>query len=164
MEQERLLHSSGVGGSGGSSNPMLRGPTIHTTFTLPFTRYTTRLMTADHHRILLGDCTDHRSEDDVDDRRIDDGNCAYSKPILVLDLVWNLAFVLVAAGVLLTTINEQPTTPLRLWLGGYAFECILHMGFVYLEYRRRNSDYHGAEVGISLPESRNRTRYGGVLF
>ncbi|XP_058750715.1 E3 ubiquitin-protein ligase At1g12760-like [Vicia villosa] len=66
----------------------------------------------------------------------DDGGCAYSKAVLVVDMVWNLAFVLVAAAVILSTFNERPSTPLRLWLCGYALECVLHVAFVYSEYRR----------------------------
>lgn len=61
--------------------------------------------------------------------------CAYSRAVLVVDMVWNLAFVVAAAGVLLFTLHERPSTPLRLWLCGYAFECLLHMAFVYSEYR-----------------------------
>ncbi|KAI4300948.1 hypothetical protein L6164_034273 [Bauhinia variegata] len=153
MEQERLLQSGALSRTH-PSDPMLRGPTIHTTFTLPLTRYTTRLIAAEHHRIFLGDCTENRSEDD-DDRAIEDITCSYSKPILVLDLVWNLAFVLVVAGVLLSTLNERPSTPLRLWLCGYAYVCILHMGFVYFEYRRRTNDYHAAEMGLSSSQRWN---------
>lgn len=89
----------------GTNNPVLRGPTVRT---LPFTRLV--------------------SSDDGD-------GCAYSRPVLVLDMVWNLAFVVVAAGVLLSTLRERPSTPLRLWLCGYAVECLLHMAFVYSEYR-----------------------------
>ncbi|KAF3570553.1 hypothetical protein F2Q69_00060761 [Brassica cretica] len=38
---------------------------------------------------------------------------AYSKPIVVLDIVWNLAFVSVAAAVLVMSRNEHPIMPLR---------------------------------------------------
>lgn len=152
MEQERPLLQNGDA----SRNPLLRGPTIRTSFTLPLTRYTTRLIASEHHRIFVGDCSDNPSEDDDDDRAVEDSSCAYSRPILVLDLVWNLAFVLVASGVLLSTFSERPSTPLRFWLCGYAFECIVHMGFVYSEYRRRTDEFYGAELGLSLSLSRNR--------
>lgn len=118
---------------------MLNGPTIGTTFTL----YAARLM------------AEHRLEDD-DDRFTEETTCVSMKHILVLDFVWNLAFVLVAAAVLLSTLNERPSTPLRLWLCGYAFECILHMGFVYFKYWRRTNDDYGAESGLSLSQGRNR--------
>lgn len=61
----------------------------------------------------------------------------YSKPVVALDLVWNLAFVLVSASVLLSTARERPSTPIRAWIFGYAVQCLLHVGFVCFEYRRR---------------------------
>ncbi|KAJ7942522.1 E3 ubiquitin-protein ligase [Quillaja saponaria] len=153
MEEERLLQSGSVGVSRGNGS-IFRGPTIRTTFTLPLTRYTTRLITADRYRIFLGNCFEPQFEDD-DDHPIGESSCAYSKPILVLDLIWNLAFVLVAVVVLFSTFDERPSTPLRLWLCGYALQCILHVGFVYFEIGRRFRDYHGAEIGLSLSQNQN---------
>ena len=63
---------------------------------------------------------------------------AYSKPIVVLDIVWNLAFVSVAGVVLVMSRNEHPIMPLRVWLLGYALQCVLHMVCVCVEYKRRN--------------------------
>lgn len=63
---------------------------------------------------------------------------AYSKPVVVLDIVWNLAFVSVATAVLVMSRNEHPIMPLRVWLLGYALQCVLHMVCVCVEYRRRN--------------------------
>ncbi|ESQ35554.1 hypothetical protein EUTSA_v10007780mg [Eutrema salsugineum] len=63
---------------------------------------------------------------------------AYSKPVVVLDIVWNLAFVSVASAVLVMSRNEHPIMPLRVWLLGYALQCVLHMVCVCVEYRRRN--------------------------
>ncbi|XP_048599762.1 E3 ubiquitin-protein ligase At1g12760-like [Brassica napus] len=63
---------------------------------------------------------------------------AYSKPIVVLDIVWNLAFVSVAGVILVMARNEHPIMPLRVWLLGYALQCVLHMVCVLVEYRRRN--------------------------
>ncbi|XP_027360641.1 E3 ubiquitin-protein ligase At1g12760-like [Abrus precatorius] len=62
---------------------------------------------------------------------------AYSKPVVVLDIVWNFAFVVVAATVLVLSVSEAPGMPLRLWIVGYALQCILHMVCVCVEYRRR---------------------------
>ncbi|XP_009762973.1 E3 ubiquitin-protein ligase At1g63170 [Nicotiana tabacum] len=62
---------------------------------------------------------------------------AYSKPIVILDLVWNLAFVIVAISVLIMSKNESPSMPLRLWIIGYALQSVLHMVCVFVEYRRR---------------------------
>ncbi|TKY62767.1 E3 ubiquitin protein ligase RIE1 [Spatholobus suberectus] len=125
MEQQQQQQQQRHVSSGGTSNPVLRCPTVRA---LPFAR----LIAADRHRLLLSDCADRRSDDDGDG---DGGECEYSRAVLVLDMVWNLAFVVVAAGVLLSTLRERPSTPLRLWLCGYAVECALHMAFVYFEFR-----------------------------
>ncbi|KAL0836118.1 hypothetical protein Bca101_088007 [Brassica carinata] len=63
---------------------------------------------------------------------------AYSKPIVVLDIVWNLAFVSVAGAILVMARNEHPIMPLRVSLLGYALQCVLHMVCVLFDYRRRN--------------------------
>lgn len=62
---------------------------------------------------------------------------AYSKPVVILDLMWNLVFVTVAVMVLYLSRKESPPTPLRLWIVGYALQCVMHMVCVCLEYRRR---------------------------
>ncbi|XP_008799545.2 E3 ubiquitin-protein ligase At1g12760-like isoform X3 [Phoenix dactylifera] len=63
---------------------------------------------------------------------------AYSRPVVFLDILWNLAFVSVAAGVLVMSRDEKPSMPLRLWIVGYALQCVLHMMCVCIEYRRRH--------------------------
>ncbi|KAF3795664.1 E3 ubiquitin-protein ligase [Nymphaea thermarum] len=63
---------------------------------------------------------------------------AYSRPVVVLDIIWNLAFVFVAGAVLLLSRDETPTMPLRLWIVGYALQCVLHMVCVCSEYSRRH--------------------------
>lgn len=70
----------------------------------------------------------------MDERQSD---WAYSKPVVILDLVWNFAFVLIAAAVLVLSRDEQPELPLRLWIVGYALQCVLHAASVSLEYRKR---------------------------
>ncbi|CAJ2650619.1 E3 ubiquitin-protein ligase at1g12760-like protein [Trifolium pratense] len=62
---------------------------------------------------------------------------AYSKPVVILDIVWNFAFVVVAATALFLSMNESPEMPLRLWIAGYVLQCVLHMVCVCFEYRRR---------------------------
>ncbi|KAJ6845085.1 putative E3 ubiquitin-protein ligase [Iris pallida] len=71
---------------------------------------------------------------------------AYSKPVVFLDMVWNLAFIAVAAGVLVVSREERPAMPLRLWIVGYAVQCGAHMVCVCVEYRRRR---RGVEDGRS---------------
>ncbi|PSS09794.1 E3 ubiquitin-protein like [Actinidia chinensis var. chinensis] len=75
---------------------------------------------------------------------------AYSKPVVVLDMMWNFAFVVVTAVVLVLSYRESPLMPLRLWIGGYALQCFLHMICVFIEYRRRR---HSVVDGESLSSS-----------
>ncbi|KAJ4758069.1 E3 ubiquitin-protein ligase [Rhynchospora pubera] len=65
------------------------------------------------------------------------GDWAYSKPVVVLDTVWNLAFVAAALAVFGMSWREKPGVPLRLWIAGYALQCLLHVACVVVEYRRR---------------------------
>lgn len=72
---------------------------------------------------------------ELEERRADWG---YSKPVVVLDVTWNAAFVVVAAVMLGCSVEENPNTPIRLWICGYALQCLVHVALVWLEYRRRN--------------------------
>ena len=76
---------------------------------------------------------------------------AYSKPVVILDVIWNFAFVAVAVGVLVLSRDERPNMPLRLWIIGYALQCLLHMVCVCVEYRRRrrqqSMEYRPLNVG-----------------
>lgn len=71
---------------------------------------------------------------------------AYSKPVVVLDIIWNLAFVVVATAILVLSRKENPLMPLRLWIVGYALQCVLHMVCVCVEYRRRRRRTHAFAV------------------
>ncbi|EHA8589758.1 E3 ubiquitin protein ligase RIE1-like [Cocos nucifera] len=71
----------------------------------------------------------------LEERRAD---WAYSRPVVALDIAWNLAFVAVSVAVLGATIDEQPNTPVRLWIAGYALQCLVHVVLVWAEYRRRS--------------------------
>ncbi|XP_038903580.1 E3 ubiquitin-protein ligase At4g11680-like [Benincasa hispida] len=145
MEEERALRRTSNGGTL-LNRSLLPYPTVSTTFTIPLTRYTTRLITSDRHRPLLADCAeeDHSDSEDFSRRSFIRENCSYSMPILVLDVVWNLAFVLVSIVVLLSTFKERPSTPLRLWISGYGLQCLLHVAFVFFEYQRSMA-HHGFE-------------------
>lgn len=72
---------------------------------------------------------------ELEERRADWG---YSKPVVALDMMWNSAFVVVSITMLILTIKEKPNTPIRLWICGYGLQCLVHVGLVWLEYRRRN--------------------------
>ncbi len=52
-------------------------------------------------------------------------------------MMWNLAFVVVSAAVLIWTVHERPNVPVRVWICGYALQCLIHVGLVWFEYRRR---------------------------
>ncbi|XP_065855515.1 E3 ubiquitin protein ligase RIE1-like isoform X2 [Euphorbia lathyris] len=71
----------------------------------------------------------------LDQRRADWG---YSKPVVALDMLWNTAFVFVSITMLILTADETPNTPIRLWICGYALQCLVHVVLVWLEYRTRN--------------------------
>ncbi|CAA3021421.1 E3 ubiquitin- ligase At1g12760-like [Olea europaea subsp. europaea] len=72
--------------------------------------------------------------DQLEERQSD---WAYSKPIVLLDLIWNLAFVIVSISVLIMSRKESPSMPIRLWIVGYALQCVLHMVCVCVEYKKR---------------------------
>ncbi|XP_076948772.1 E3 ubiquitin-protein ligase At1g63170-like [Bidens hawaiensis] len=63
---------------------------------------------------------------------------AYSRPLVILDLIWNLAFIIVSICVLVVSRTEDPKRPLRIWIGGYACQCLLHMVCVCVEFKHRN--------------------------
>ncbi|KAK7308666.1 hypothetical protein VNO77_42286 [Canavalia gladiata] len=72
---------------------------------------------------------------ELEERRADWG---YSKPVVALDMSWNMAFVVVSAAMLACTLDERPNTPIRVWIVGYALQCLVHVVLVWLEYRRRS--------------------------
>ncbi|XP_020218163.1 E3 ubiquitin-protein ligase At1g12760 isoform X2 [Cajanus cajan] len=82
------------------------------------------------------------------------GDWAYSKPVVVLDIVWNLAFVIVAGTVLVLSVSEAPGMPLRLWIVGYALQCFLHMVCVCVEYRRRRRHQRAASLNSVSAQDR----------
>ncbi|KAJ9135717.1 hypothetical protein P3X46_032869 [Hevea brasiliensis] len=95
--------------------------------------------------VLLGRATGRRGPSmlvretaarELEERRADWG---YSKPVVALDMLWNTAFVVVSIVMLILTVNENPNTPVRLWICGYALQCLVHVVLVWLEYRRRNT-------------------------
>ncbi|KAA8522361.1 hypothetical protein F0562_013278 [Nyssa sinensis] len=70
---------------------------------------------------------------------------AYSKPVVILDIIWNFAFVVVAAAILVLSRKESTSMPLRLWIVGYALQCVLHMVCVCVEYTRRRRQWMSVE-------------------
>ncbi|XWS34432.1 hypothetical protein CRYUN_Cryun21dG0038300 [Craigia yunnanensis] len=95
--------------------------------------------------LLLGQVTGRRGASmlvretaarELEERRADWG---YSKPVVALDMLWNTAFVAVSVVMLICTVDEKPNTLIRLWICGYALQCLVHVVLVWLEYRRRNT-------------------------
>ncbi|XP_054824570.1 E3 ubiquitin-protein ligase At1g12760-like [Prosopis cineraria] len=90
------------------------------------------------------------------------GDWAYSKPVVILDIIWNFVFVVAAAAVLILSRSESPAMPLRLWIVGYALQCILHVFCVCVEYRRRRR-LRRRQFPPSLDEVNERTGSSGNL-
>ncbi|KAM2531875.1 hypothetical protein PS1_000558 [Malus domestica] len=65
---------------------------------------------------------------------------AYSKPAIILDLLWNLVFVIVGFTVLGLSVEEKPLVPIRVWVVGYILLCVVHVGCVVAQYRRRREE------------------------
>ncbi|KAG8100002.1 hypothetical protein GUJ93_ZPchr0013g35715 [Zizania palustris] len=80
----------------------------------------------------------------LEERQID---WYYSKPVVVLDVLWNLAFVAVAVAMLAASLSESPSVPIRLWIVGYVLQCLIHVFCVTLEYRRRREARGGGAGG-----------------
>ncbi|XP_022757227.1 E3 ubiquitin-protein ligase At1g63170-like [Durio zibethinus] len=89
---------------------------------------------------------------------------AYSKPIIALDILWNMAFVTMAVVVLGLSLDEKPNAPLRLWVSGYGLQCLFHVACVVVEYKRRNerrlSDLQNNEDADLGPNSQSGSETG----
>ncbi|GLT47721.1 hypothetical protein SLA2020_213890 [Shorea laevis] len=118
-------------GNAMQGNAAQRRLSITTTLSLPLTRYASRLMEA----------------------AAGDSGYFYSKAVIVLDLIWNMSFVVVSVLVLLSAIPERPSTPLRAWISGYAFQCVLHVAFVFLEFRSKDQVDRAGVTGVSSSQS-----------
>ncbi|XP_059649721.1 E3 ubiquitin protein ligase RIE1-like [Cornus florida] len=81
---------------------------------------------------------------ELEERRADWG---YSKPVVALDMMWNLAFVIVSVVMLICTASEKTNVPIRVWICGYALQCSVHVFLVWLEFRRRNVRRGRGEAG-----------------
>ncbi|KAJ8449296.1 hypothetical protein Cgig2_002428 [Carnegiea gigantea] len=80
---------------------------------------------------------------EIEDRQDD---WAYSFPIVALDAAWNAAVVAAAVTALLITRSHSPHLPLRLWIAGYAVQCVVHIVCVSAEYRRRRYGLQSSAV------------------
>nr|CAB3451010.1 unnamed protein product [Digitaria exilis]CAB3488796.1 unnamed protein product [Digitaria exilis] len=73
---------------------------------------------------------------------------AHSRPVVALDIAWNVAFAAAAATVLASSAQERPVKPLRLWLIGYAAQCLVHVALVCADTRRGPSRARGSASDI----------------
>ncbi|XP_027352683.1 E3 ubiquitin-protein ligase At1g63170-like [Abrus precatorius] len=64
---------------------------------------------------------------------------AYSKPVVALDVLWNLAFLTIGITVLCLSTTEVPCVPLRVWIVGYLLQGVFHSLCVVVEFRRRRT-------------------------
>ncbi|KMT12139.1 hypothetical protein BVRB_5g100910 [Beta vulgaris subsp. vulgaris] len=71
---------------------------------------------------------------EIEERQVD---WAYSSPVVALDAAWNSAFVFAASVALFLTRHDSLRLPLRVWVIGYALQCLLHVFCVFAEFRRR---------------------------
>ncbi|KAG8382694.1 hypothetical protein BUALT_Bualt05G0104100 [Buddleja alternifolia] len=90
----------------------------------------------------------------LEERRADWG---YSKPVVALDIMWNLAFVIVSVVMLICSVKENPNAPIRVWVCGYALQCLVHVVLVWVEYKRRSSRHARTGAGVSGEEEDNQS-------
>ena len=60
----------------------------------------------------------------------------HSRPVVILDLLWNFSFILIGMSVLILSMKESPINPLRIWVMGYITQCGVHISCVWFEFRR----------------------------
>lgn len=60
-----------------------------------------------------------------------------SRPVLLfINVVWNMAFVILCAVMLILGSGESPAMPLRLWIVGYALQCVVQIVCLVMVHRR----------------------------
>ncbi|KAG0450441.1 hypothetical protein HPP92_026761 [Vanilla planifolia] len=76
---------------------------------------------------------------ETDARQLDDrwSDWAYSRTVVAVETSSNLVFAVFSFSLLAATVCERPNVPLRVWIAGYALQCVSHAALVLSEYRRR---------------------------
>uniref|UniRef100_A0ACD5V0C6 Uncharacterized protein n=1 Tax=Avena sativa TaxID=4498 RepID=A0ACD5V0C6_AVESA len=149
-------------GDSSPSSPLLASPTSPTSRAaangpgrLPGLRGAARFLRRTGSRHLMREpsvAVREAAAEHLEERQTD---WAYSKPVVVLDVLWNLAFVAVAAAVLAASLTESPAVPLRFWIAGYVLQCLLHVLCVVVEYRRRRQEARGVGAGAQQDDARD---------
>lgn len=75
---------------------------------------------------------------------------AYSRPVVVLDLLWNAVLLGIGLAVLWFSYQENPSVPLRMWIGGYVLQCAVHMFCVGVECTRRRRVGEVGQVAVPV--------------
>ncbi|KAK1376980.1 putative Cleavage and polyadenylation specificity factor [Heracleum sosnowskyi] len=58
-------------------------------------------------------------------------------PVIILRLIFNLAFIVASMCVMIASLHEAPPVHLRVWIVGYAIKCGVHGVIVGLECKRK---------------------------
>ncbi|XP_004306831.1 PREDICTED: E3 ubiquitin-protein ligase At4g11680 [Fragaria vesca subsp. vesca] len=72
---------------------------------------------------------------DEEELRVGHHSSSSSKLSIVLDLLWNLSFVVVGVTMLALSTAEKPPVPLRFWASGYVVLSAVHIGCVIVSKR-----------------------------
>ncbi|KFK37366.1 hypothetical protein AALP_AA4G247400 [Arabis alpina] len=121
------------------------------------------LRRATSHRMMLRESSVRVREiaaEEIEERQ---SEWAYSKPVIVLDVLWNLAFVIVTIVVLGFSSDENPNVPLRFWIVGYNLQCLFHVCCVIIEYRRRLHDSGLSSNQESSDEEEDEVGDNGIV-
>ncbi|KAK2415086.1 Zinc finger, C3HC4 type (RING finger) family protein [Trifolium repens] len=124
------------------TEPFLRPRrSLHRTPTTPPLRTASRFIRqASSHHLMLNEPSvrvRERAAVEVEERQRE---WAYSKPVVALDIAWNLSFLVVSVVVLGLSNKEEPCVPLRVWILGYLLQGLVHSLCVFSEFRRRRRD------------------------
>jgi len=138
----------------GDTEPFLRRTLRRTIHRTPPLRTATHFFRrASSHRMMLREPSvrvRERAATEVENRQRE---WAYSKPVVALDIAWNLSFLVVSVVVLGLSSDEEPCVPLRVWILGYLLQGLVHSVCVVLEFRRRRRGNHLEDDDDSVLES-----------
>ncbi|XP_024018955.1 E3 ubiquitin-protein ligase At4g11680 [Morus notabilis] len=142
MDESPLLGNS-------MADHLIRSRRLVRRTTPPLRRAARMLRRASGRRMMLRESSVQVRESAAEELEERQSGWAYSKPVIVLDVLWNLAFVGTGVVVLALSLDEKPSVPLRLWVVGYALQCLVHVGCVVAEYVRRREEVGGGDSAES---------------
>ncbi|KAL8227751.1 hypothetical protein R6Q57_015335 [Mikania cordata] len=88
-------------------------------------------------------------------------NWSYSFPFVITSTLWNLSLVVVALAALIWTAREETDVKIRIWICGYAMQCVVHVVLLLSEYRKRNQTISTSGTLLSLTSSSSSSEDGG---